>query len=244
MAGLPESSPAVVAARRRTLRDWATSAPGVLVGRAAVRLLGATLRVSEVNGGVAEELWRPGGRQPAIYAVWHGRMLILPYLYGRRQTFHVLVSRSRDGELLSRFVAGFGLRAVRGSSSRGGTTALRGLARLLRDQSAHVVIVPDGPRGPRYVAQPGAVLLARLGGAPIVPMGFGAAPRTILRSWDAFLVPHPFARAVVVFGDPLRVEPGADRAALEQARDALEATLREVTLEADRLVGAPRVPDV
>jgi len=209
-----------------------------------VRLLGATLRVSEVNGGVAEELWRPGGRQPAIYAVWHGRMLILPYLYGRRQTFHVLVSRSRDGELLSRFVAGFGLRAVRGSSSRGGTTALRGLARLLRDQSAHVVIVPDGPRGPRYVAQPGAVLLARLGGAPIVPMGFGAAPRTILRSWDAFLVPHPFARAAVVFGDPLRVEPGADRAALEQARDALEATLREVTLEADRLVGAPRVPDL
>jgi len=242
VAGLPEPSPAVLAARRRTLRDWAASAPGVLVGRAAVRLLGASLRVSEVNAEVVKELWRPGAPGPAIYAVWHGRMLMLPYLYGCRQTFHVLVSRSRDGELLSRFVAGFGLRAVRGSSSRGGTTALRGLARLLRDQAAHVVVVPDGPRGPRYVAQPGAVLLARLGGAPIVPLGFGAAPRTILRSWDAFLVPHPFARAVVVFGDPLRVEPGSDRAALEQARDALEATLREVTLEADRLAGASRVP--
>jgi lysophospholipid acyltransferase (LPLAT)-like uncharacterized protein len=243
--GLPESRVATaVGSGRRRLRSWATSGPGVWLGRAGLRLLGWSLRVSEVNASVVDKLWRPGSTGPAVYAVWHGRMLMLPYLYGHRQTFHALASRSRDGEIMSRFVAGFGIRAVRGSSSRGSATALRGLARLLRDEGAHVVVVPDGPRGPRFVVKPGAVLLAHLGGAPIVPLGVGAAPRTVLRSWDAFVIPHPFARTVVVFGDPIRVEPGRDRAALERARQALEAALREATREADRLAGAPRVPDL
>jgi hypothetical protein len=169
-------------------------------------------------------------------------MFMLPYLYGDARHVHVLASRSRDGELLSRFARGFGFRVIRGSSSRGAATALRRLGRLLTEGRVEVAIAPDGPRGPRYVAHPGAVILARLAGAPIVPVGFGASRGTALGSWDACLVPHPFARAAVVFGEPIRVPPDADRAALERCRKDLEAALRRVTEEADRVAGAPRVP--
>jgi len=124
-------------------RDWAASGPGLAAGRGLVRLLGASLRVTEVNWAAVERLWATGG--PVLYAVWHGRMLLVPPRYAGRRRFHVLTSRSRDGELLSRFVAGFGVTAVRGSSSRGAGAALLALARLLRHEAAHVVVVPDGP---------------------------------------------------------------------------------------------------
>jgi hypothetical protein len=166
---------------------------------------------------------------------------MLPYFYGRRRVY-ALTSRSRDGEVLSRFVQGFGVRVVRGSSSRGGARALRTLARLVREEGAEVLVVPDGPRGPRHVAQPGAVLLARMTGAPVVPVSFAAAPRTVLRSWDAFLVPHPFARAVAVFGHPIQVPPDADRDLLERKRGELEAALHEITSAADRAAGGGDVP--
>ena len=225
----------------RRLREAATSTLGIGIGQGAVRALGATLRFREVDVERMAALWAAGG--PVIYAVWHGRLLMLPYFYGRRRRVHVLVSRSRDGDLVSRFIEGFGAEVVRGSSSRGATAALLGLARLLR-KGREVVIALDGPRGPRYVAQTGAVLLAKLTAAPIVPVGFGVAPRTVVRSWDAFVIPHPFGRAVAVFGEPLAVPPGADREELEGRRHALEAALRHLTREADRLVGAPRVPDL
>jgi lysophospholipid acyltransferase (LPLAT)-like uncharacterized protein len=166
---------------------------------------------------------------------------MLPYLYGRRGV-HVLTSRSRDGEVLSRFVQGFGVRVVRGSSSRGGARALLTLARLVREDGAEILVVPDGPRGPRHVAQPGAVLLAKMTGVPVVPVAFAAVPGTVLRSWDAFLVPHPFARAVVVFGHPIAVPEEADRDLLEDKRSELEAALRETTAAADRAAGGDDVP--
>ena len=164
-----------------------------------------------------------------IYTVWHGRILMLPYLYGRSRRIHALTSRSRDGEILSRFVQGFGIRVVRGSSSRGGARALRTLARLLREERAEVLVVPDGPRGPRHVAQAGAVLLAKVTGTPMVPVAFGATPCTVLPSWDAFLIPHPFARAVVMFGEPITVPADAGRDLVESKRRELEAALLQVT---------------
>jgi lysophospholipid acyltransferase (LPLAT)-like uncharacterized protein len=170
-----------------------------------------------------------------------GRLLMFPYFYGRRRSAYVLASRSRDGELMSRFAGAFGFRVVRGSSSGGASTALRALARLLRDEGAAVALASDGPRGPRYVAQPGAVLLAKLGRAPIVPVGLGVSRGTVLGSWDAFVVPHPFARVVVVFGDPLVVPEDADRETLEACRRRLEESLHRLTTEADRLAGARRV---
>src|SRR5712692_3601819 len=154
-----------------------------MLGAVAVRLLALTLRIHREEATVGP-LW--GARAPAIYAVWHGRILLLPYLYGWRRA-RVLASRSRDGELVTRFVARFGLEAVRGSSSRGGAEALRLLARGLAE-GRDAVVVPDGPRGPRETVKAGIVALARLSGAPIVPVALGASAEWRLRSWDEFRI--------------------------------------------------------
>jgi lysophospholipid acyltransferase (LPLAT)-like uncharacterized protein len=125
----------------------------------------------------------------------------------------------------------FGLEAVRGSSSHGGASALWLLLRSLRD-GRDVVVVPDGPRGPREMLKPGVVALARLSGAPIVPVAVGASAEWRLRSWDEFRIPRPFARCVVRFGDPISVK-GDGGAAAEAARTDVEAALRELSWRVD-----------
>jgi lysophospholipid acyltransferase (LPLAT)-like uncharacterized protein len=139
-------------------------------------------------------------------------------------------SRSRDGELVARWIRRFGLEPVRGSSTRGGGEALRLLTRALR--SGHeVVVVPDGPKGPREVLKPGVIALARLTGAPIVPMALGASREWRLRSWDEFRIPKPFARCVMRFGEPIYV--ARHRAAEEAARKEVEAALRGLGWQVD-----------
>jgi lysophospholipid acyltransferase (LPLAT)-like uncharacterized protein len=121
---------------------------------------------------------------------------------------------------------------VRGSSTRGGGEALRLLTRQLR-RGREVVVVPDGPVGPREVLKSGVIALARLSGAPIVPMAVGASRHWQLRSWDEFRIPKPFARCVMRFGEPIRISVDADRAAQEAARKEVEAALRGLTWQVD-----------
>jgi lysophospholipid acyltransferase (LPLAT)-like uncharacterized protein len=204
----------------------------------AVRALGATLRLRMEGLEPLTPLWASG--RPLIYMVWHARILMIPWLNARLARRHgarparILASRSRDGELVARWARHFGLRVVRGSSSRGGTEALRELAAAVR-AGEDVAIVPDGPRGPREQLQAGVVVLGALTGAPVVPVGFAARPARRLGSWDRFMVPWPFARAAVVFGKPVVVARENDRGTV---RTDLERALREVTESADRLVGA------
>jgi len=203
----------------------------------AVRALGATLRFRSEGLEPLELLWAAG--RPVIYAVWHARILMVPWLNARlaargARAARVLASRSRDGELVARWVTRFGMRVTRGSSSRGGAEALRELAAAVR-AGEDVAVVPDGPRGPSEVLQAGLVVLAALTGAPVVPVGFAARPARRLASWDRFMVPLPFARAAAVFGKPFAVARDAER---ETARADLERALREVTETADRLVSA------
>jgi lysophospholipid acyltransferase (LPLAT)-like uncharacterized protein len=201
---------------------------GPALGAVAVRALVATLRVRREEAAVAP-LW--AARSPIIYAVWHGRILLLPRLYGRRGS-HVLTSRSRDGELVARWMTRFGLVPVRGSSTRGGGEALRQLARALRE-GGEVVVVPDGPTGPREVLKSGVIALARLSGAPIVPTAVGASREWRLGSWDEFRIPKPFARCVVRFGEPIFIPTGAARATLEAIRKDVEAALQSLTWQVD-----------
>lgn len=208
------------------------------LGAWAVRWLAATLRLQVVGIDPLRELWR--GDRPLIYAVWHGRILMVPWANARlrraagARPVTVLASRSRDGELVSAFVRRFGLATVRGSSSRAGASGLRQLARAV--SAGHdVAVVPDGPRGPRLTLQPGVVTLAVLTGALVVPLAFAARPARRLRSWDEFLVPLPFARGVLAFGEPLALARNADRA---RAGKDVERALLEVTALADRLAAA------
>jgi lysophospholipid acyltransferase (LPLAT)-like uncharacterized protein len=202
---------------------------GPTLGAAAIRVLARTLAIERDERAVAP-LWQAGS--PVIYAVWHGRILLLPLLYGGRRA-RVLTSRSRDGELVARFMRRFGLEPVRGSSSRGGALALRLLARALK-QGHDVVVVPDGPRGPAEVAKAGVVTLARLSGAAIVPLALGASAEWRLGSWDGFRIPRPFSHCVARFGEPIHVSRLADRGAEEAARRDVEMALRELSASVDR----------
>jgi lysophospholipid acyltransferase (LPLAT)-like uncharacterized protein len=203
-----------------------------------VRVVGATLRLRAEGVEALAPSWTAA--RPLIYCVWHGRILMVPWLNARLRRSHgaravsVLASRSRDGSLMGDYVRRFGLDVIRGSSSRGGAEALRALKSAV-DAGCDVALAPDGPRGPRGQLGSGVVALAALTGAPVVPLGFAARPAWHLASWDAFQIPVPFARAALVFGAMTSIDRDSDR---EQARKEIQRSLDEATAAADRLVNA------
>ena len=142
-----------------------------------------------------------------ILIMWHARILVLPVVYGRRVAMRALVSRSLDGELTARYLEHLGIGAVRGSSGPSGAAGLRALARVLAE-GVSVIVVPDGPRGPREVLKPGVIALARRTGVPIVPVAVGALREWRLGSWDGFRIPKPFSPCVVRAGAPIAIGTG------------------------------------
>lgn len=206
----------------------AAAAP--LVGRLALTLLGGTCRPVYVDWDAAAPV--TDSERPVIYAFWHSRMIMMffPRRHRRREIV-LLVSPSRDGEIIRKVLASFGYRTIRGSSAKGGHQALRSMAALLADGS-DVAITPDGPRGPAGQAKMGALLLARMSGAAIVPIAFGASWAVRAGSWDRLLVPLPFASVRYAAGAPIIVPPDADD--LEPWRLRLERELDRVTDLADR----------
>jgi lysophospholipid acyltransferase (LPLAT)-like uncharacterized protein len=164
--------------------------------------------------------------QPAIWVVWHGQLLPLLWLH-RHQGTTLLVSRHRDGERFARVASRLGYRTLRGSSTRGGAAALRGLIRSL-EGGAQVAIAADGPRGPRERVKPGAVAAALRTGAPLIPVAVSARPAWQLRTWDGFLLPAPWARVRVAYGAPLRLAP-RDHGDRPQAARRLQERLDQVS---------------
>lgn len=143
------------------------------LGYAAIRVLGWTLRIRTLHVDRVNSFWEAG--RPVILAFWHGRQLMLPLGYGGSR-LSILISEHRDGELIHRIMRWFGFDTVRGSTTRGGVRALRQLARLGRS-GVGLAVTPDGPRGPRCVAQAGVVELAKLTGLPILPFTFAASKK-------------------------------------------------------------------
>jgi lysophospholipid acyltransferase (LPLAT)-like uncharacterized protein len=178
--------------------------------------------------------------RPFIACFWHGRMIQIPNLWRYKMPIHLLASGHRDGRLVLQMVQRFGIQPIVGSSSRGGTQALLTMVQVIRSGGC-IALAPDGPRGPRMRATPGVITLAKLTGVPIFPVTFSTVHGRVLTTWDRFLLPLPFGRGVVIYGEPLTVPADADDAALEAARATLEARLNDMTAEADRLCGRPPV---
>jgi len=166
-----------------------------------VRTLGWTWRFRTRNAEVVAKL--RAAQQPIVFATWHGEMLPQLY-YHRGQGISVLISEHGDGELIARIATTYGYRTVRGSTSRGAARAILGLARDLED-GHDLAITPDGPRGPERSFAPGTLIVARRGGAPIVPVVAHADAAWRLKSWDRFMIPKPFARVTIAYGDPIVV---------------------------------------
>ena len=170
--------------------------------------------------------------QPFIVAFWHGRLIMMAFSWDRCDLVHMLISGHRDGQLVSGMMSHFGSKTVYGSSTRGGAAAFIQLARLLR-QGAVVGITPDGPRGPRMRANEGVIALAKMTGAPVLPLTFSASFRYIFGSWDRFMLPFPLGRGVFLWGRPIYITRDADDNEMERKRVQLETDLLALTQRSD-----------
>jgi lysophospholipid acyltransferase (LPLAT)-like uncharacterized protein len=184
----------------------------------------AIVRVRIVHGEYYQDLRDRG--VPILFALWHGRMLF-PIQNHRKQGIVTMASQSKDGEVIARWLSSNGYVVVRGSTTRGGGQALREMVRHVRS-GRHAALTVDGPKGPARVVQPGAVQLARLTRAWVLPITSASARPRFLKSWDRYLLPSPFSKCVVLYGKPFPIEDSdSDAAALARIGDALEAATRE-----------------
>ncbi|MBI5201450.1 MAG: lysophospholipid acyltransferase family protein [Elusimicrobia bacterium] len=195
-----------------------------------ISLTGWTTRLKVVGGKHREELKKRG--KGWIYAFWHQRQVLLTYTH-RGDGAHILVSRSKDGEIIAKVMALSGINAVRGSSSRGAAAATRELLELATEGRV-IGFTPDGPKGPARQVKNGVLYLAKESGLPILPLASASSRKLeFARSWDRFQIPLPFAKGALVYAPPIYVGPNDDVAAKSAE---LKATLDRITDEADRLV--------
>ncbi len=195
-----------------------------LIFYALISLIGKTVKF-EVEGWENFEKIPSDGKIP-IYAFWHNRIFLATY-YFRNRGIVVITSQSFDGEYIARFIQRFGYGAVRGSSTRGGVGALVSLIRLMKEGLPAGFTV-DGPKGPRYVAKTGAVLLAKKTGNPVMPFSVETKNHWTVKSWDKLQIPKPFTRARVFIAEPVYVEKDADDAEIENKRRELQTKLDEL----------------
>ena len=186
-----------------------------------IKLIGKTIKF-EIDGW---ENWEAATRDegPPIYTTWHDRVFLATYFFQRRGIV-VMTSRSFDGEYIARFIQRFGYGAARGSSSRGATGAVVEMVRLMRAGCPAGFMI-DGPRGPRYEAKMGSVLLAKKTGFPILP--FTVTPKAFwqAKSWDRTQIPKPFTRACVNIAPPIKVASRANDDELAARRNELQQSL-------------------
>lgn len=202
-----------------------------------IRLIGWTVRF-DAEG--METFDRISARnEKAIMAFWHDRIFLATY-YFRNRGIIVISSKSFDGEYMSRFIQQFGYGAIRGSSSRGGSKALIEMIRAMRD-GASMGVTLDGPRGPRHVAKPGAIVLAKKTGNPLVPFTVEAENYWTLKSWDRMQIPRPFTRARVIVGAPIYVPADASDALTGSKLKELEASLAELSASGVERTLAPNI---
>jgi lysophospholipid acyltransferase (LPLAT)-like uncharacterized protein len=215
------------------MKPWLTE----LIARSGYQVVHGLYRTLNVTF-LGEERVRPfyERREPFIFAFWHNRLLMMPFLYRGEVRPYVLISQHGDGELIARVCERFGFGTVRGSTTRGGFGALKGCIRLAR-QGHLLGITPDGPKGPRYVVQPGIIAVAQLTGLPIMPICCGASRYKELASWDRFRIPLPGADFVFTFGEPVSIPRRIEEDELELYRRRVERRLRRLGEETDGLFG-------
>lgn len=201
---------------------------------AYVTFVGLTTRLVTRNDAVPKGLHAAGRR--FIYAFWHQRQVYFTWTH-RGVGASVLVSRSKDGDIIAETMRLSDIGAVRGSSSRGGVAATLELVNALKG-GRDIGITPDGPKGPAREVKDGVLFMARSMKAPIVPITNALSHRfQVEKAWDKFQLPLPFGRAVVVYGEPIEVGEGDD---FKAKAAELKAALDRITAEADAEVSGGR----
>jgi lysophospholipid acyltransferase (LPLAT)-like uncharacterized protein len=225
-------STVTIAPRRFTLWQriqlWLISTLATLL----IYLIGPTLRFIESYEEGAPQPWN---EQLAIWAFWHRCVIPAAWKF-RGHQIAVMTSQSYDGEYIARTINHFGFEAIRGSSSRGGREALFGMQQHL-GSGRSVAFTIDGPRGPKYVAKPGAVMLARTTQQPVMCFYLAVERAWVLRSWDNFVIPKPFSRVFGRLSAPVTVPPDADAHVMKECQAQVQAALDRATKVAEAAFG-------
>lgn len=195
-----------------------------------IKLIGSTVRF-EVEGWKNLEEVMKDGKVP-IYSFWHNQMLIGTYFFRNRRII-VMTSKSFDAAISTRLIQRFGYGAARGSSTRGGSRAIIEMIKLMQ-AGCPAGLTIDGPRGPKFVAKSGAVLLAKKSGNPLMPLAITTLRFWEARSWDKLQLPKPFTRARVVIAPPIWVPHDADDYLIDAKREELQAALDDLNLDGER----------
>ncbi len=203
------------------------------IGPWLIRLLGYTLRIERVNYETVDR--RINERQSFLFCLWHGRMLV-PIFVHRNQKIIPMISMHSDGEMITSIVKKLGYGAVRGSSKKGGKQAFDNLLEHLKNGDIGAML-PDGPTGPRHHLKKGTIFLAAQSGVPIIPLTFAAKTYWKLNSWDRFIIPKPFTRCVVYYGDPVTVPEDIPLDEIESRREQLEAVMMDLLRTAENHFG-------
>ncbi len=196
-----------------------------ILGSIIIRLLVRTLRIEERPKDLRQGFKERG--EGLIYAFWHCMMLVLASV-GKNSNIHVLISQHTDGEYIAQVIKRLGYGVIRGSTTRGGARAMINLVRKARS-GFPIAITPDGPRGPRHVVQTGIIYLGQKSGVPILPAALGLSSYWELPSWDGFIIPKPFSKALLLYGTPIYVPPKLNEEQLEEYRLRLQKALDEIT---------------
>ncbi|HEX2062656.1 MAG TPA: lysophospholipid acyltransferase family protein [Thermoanaerobaculia bacterium] len=195
------------------------------IGYALIRALHATLRVRHVH---PEHIETP---PQYIVVFWHAHLLLMLHCRFRKPIV-VMSSQHRDAEYIVRVYERYGVECVRGSSTRGGSAALRAFIQKARN-GRNLVFTPDGPKGPARIVKEGVIAAARMTGLPLVPVAFAAKKKKLLRSWDRMVVPYPFSKVLFLYGAPMHVPRDGD---VEEWREKVERVMNELADEAEKLV--------
>jgi len=190
-----------------------------------IRVLGPTLRFEVLGRATIDTFW--ARKQPCIWAFWHRVILPIAW-YGRNRGIVVMNTTAFDGQWTRKVIERLGFGTAQGSSSRGGLRGLQVMAQRIRE-GLDCAFTIDGPRGPRYVAKVGPVLLARMTCAPIVVFHIGVERgKTIEKTWDHFLLPGLFSRAILIGGNPIIVPQDADAEMIQAKHQEMQKELERV----------------
>jgi len=191
----------------------------------------ATLRMKNLNSEAEDQINNLTG--PYILTLWHGRIFYLFYYLRNRPDYFLLISPSADGDLLAKLARLMGYSVIRGSTFKKAVPAARSLIRVLRD-GQRIIIIADGSRGPRCIAQSGSVQLAGITKLPLFPMTYLAKSKVTLNTWDKFILPLPFTRCSINFGSPIYIASRSSEELVEEKRLELETQLNQLSSKCDK----------
>ncbi len=201
------------------------------IGAKYIKFVSFTNSWTFINKKYVENLWKKN--ESFILCFWHGRLLMMPLSWNKEKKINVLISAHSDGQLLSKTVKYFNIETITGSTSKGGSEAIRNIIKSLKSEIS-IGMTPDGPRGPRMKVNSAIIKIASLTGHKIVPLSYSVKKKFFLNSWDKFLVALPFGKGCFIWGKPIKIKKNISTNEDLKLSKKLENNLLKLTKKADR----------